>query len=218
MANQSAWSTEYFDDRPLEYKGQAETAAAASPHTAVPVGNPPPMYTTGKSNSAAGRNTGSVSSFSVLVCMFLVPRVLQVIFLIIALSVTAAIPDFTAFSSLTFLLSMAVIALVYSLAVLVWVIICLVSGNSQFGGTGSLAAYITFILDQVLAYTLLAACAAACAVIVSVDDGEILAGTSCASLGIATPCSKAKAAISMGIFAFALLAFSAAISSQRLRA
>jgi hypothetical protein len=44
---------------------------------------------------------------------------------------------------------MAVIALVYSLAVLVWVIICLVSGNSQFGGTGSLAAYITFILDQV---------------------------------------------------------------------
>jgi DNA-binding IclR family transcriptional regulator len=71
---------------------------------------------------------------------------------------------------------------------------------------------------QVLAYTLLAACAAACAVIVSVDDGEILAGTSCASLGIATPCSKAKAAISMGIFAFVLLAFSAAISSQRLRA
>jgi hypothetical protein len=83
---------------------------------------------------------------------------------------------------------------------------------------------------QVLAYTLLAACAAACAVIVSVDDGEIVAliasvvdgeivtGTSCASLGIATPCSKAKAAISMGIFAFALLAFSAAISSQRLRA
>jgi hypothetical protein len=48
-----------------------------------------------------------------------------------------------------FLLSMDVIALVYSLAVLVWVIICLVSGNSQFGGTGSLAAYITCILDQV---------------------------------------------------------------------
>ncbi len=44
---------------------------------------------------------------------------------------------------------MDVIALVYSLAVLVWVIVCLVSGNSQFGGTGSLAAYITFILDQV---------------------------------------------------------------------
>jgi hypothetical protein len=44
---------------------------------------------------------------------------------------------------------MVVIALVYSIAVLVWVIICLVSGNSQFGGTGSLAAYITFILDQV---------------------------------------------------------------------
>ncbi len=40
---------------------------------------------------------------------------------------------------------MDVIALVYSLAVLVWVIICLVSGNSQFGGTGS----ITFILDLV---------------------------------------------------------------------
>jgi hypothetical protein len=218
MANQSAWSTEYFDDRPLEYKAQLETAAAASPRTAVPSGNPPPMYTTGKSNSAAGRNTGSVSSFSVLVCIFLVPRVLQVIFLIIALSVTAAIPDFTVFSSLKFLLSMDVIALVYSLAVLVWIIICLVSGNSQFGGTGSLVAYITFILDQVLAYTLLAACAAACAVIVFVDDGEILTGTNCASLGIATPCSKAKAAISMGILAFALLAFSAAISSQRLRA
>jgi hypothetical protein len=44
---------------------------------------------------------------------------------------------------------MDVIALVYSLAVLVWVIICLVSGKSQLGGTGSLAAYITFILDQV---------------------------------------------------------------------
>ncbi len=70
---------------------------------------------------------------------------------------------------------------------------------------------------QVLAYTLLAACAAAAAVIVFIDDGEILAGN-CASLGIATPCSKAKAAISMGILAFALLAFSAAISSQRLRA
>jgi hypothetical protein len=54
---------------------------------------------------------------------------------------------------------MHVIALVYSLAVLVWVIICLVSWNSQFGGTGSFAAYITcagylatyitFILDLV---------------------------------------------------------------------
>jgi hypothetical protein len=92
MANQTAWSTEYFDDRPLEYKAQVETAAA------VPVGNPPPMYTTGNSNSAAGRNTGSVSSCA-LVCFLLVPRVLQVIFLIIAMSVTAAIPDFTDFSS-----------------------------------------------------------------------------------------------------------------------
>jgi hypothetical protein len=100
MANQSAWGTESFDDRPLEYKAQRETAAAASPRTAVPVDNPPSIYTTGKSNSAAGRNTGSVSSFSVLVCIFLVPRVLQVIFLIIALSVTAAIPDFSKFSSL----------------------------------------------------------------------------------------------------------------------
>jgi hypothetical protein len=97
MANQSAWGTEYFDDRLLEYKAQVETA---SPHTAVPVGIPPPMYTTANSNSAAGRNTGSASSFIVLVCIFLVPRVLQVIFLIIALSVTAATPDLTQFSSL----------------------------------------------------------------------------------------------------------------------
>jgi hypothetical protein len=208
MAHQTAWSTKYFDDRPLEYKAQVETAAAASPRTAVPVANPPPMYTTGNSNSAAGRNTGSVSSFGVLVCILLVPRVLQVIFLIIAMSVTAAIPDFTAFSSFKFLLSMDVIALVYSLAVLVWVIICLVSGNSQFGGTGSLAAYITFILDQVLAYTLLAASAAAAGVIVYIDDG-----TNCGSA-----CSEPNAAISMGMLAFALLAFSAAISSQRLRA
>jgi hypothetical protein len=74
------------------------------------------------------------------------------------------------------------------------------------------------ICTQVLAYILLAACAAAAAVIVSIDDGEILTGDNCASLGIATPCSKAKAAISMGILAFALLAFSAAMSSQRLRA
>jgi hypothetical protein len=100
MANQSAWGTEYFDDRPLEYKAQVETAAAASPRTAVPVGTPPPMYTTANSNSAAGRNTGSASSFVVLVCIFLVPRVLQVIFFIIALSVTAATPDLTQFSSL----------------------------------------------------------------------------------------------------------------------
>jgi hypothetical protein len=218
MANQSAWSTEYFDDRPLEFKAQVETAAAASPRTAVPVGNPPPMYTTGNSNSAAGRNTGSASSFIVLVCIFLVPRVLQVIFLIIALSVTAATPDFTGFSSLKFLLSMDVIALVYSLAVLVWVIVCLVSGNSQFGGTGSLAAYITFILDQVLAYTLLAACAAAAAVIVFIDS-ELLVLTS-VNYEIVTPSvsPKAKGAISMGILAFSFLAFSAAISSQRLRA
>jgi len=101
MANQPAWSTEYFDDRPLEYKAQVETAAAASPRTAAPVGIPPPMYTTGNSNSAAGRNTGSVSSFVVLVCILVVPRVLQVIFLIIAMSVTGAIPDFTLSSSLT---------------------------------------------------------------------------------------------------------------------
>ncbi len=44
---------------------------------------------------------------------------------------------------------MDVIALVYSLAVLVWIIICLVSGNYQFAVTGSLAAWITCILDQV---------------------------------------------------------------------
>jgi hypothetical protein len=100
MANQSAWGTEYFDDRPLEYKAQRETAAGASPGTAVPVGIPSPLYTTANSNSAAGRNTGPASSFIVLACIFLVPRVLQVIFLIIALSLTAAIPDFTEFSSL----------------------------------------------------------------------------------------------------------------------
>ncbi len=45
---------------------------------------------------------------------------------------------------------MDVITLVYSIAQLVWVIYGLVSGNSdQFRGTGSLAAYITFVFDQV---------------------------------------------------------------------
>jgi hypothetical protein len=49
-----------------------------------------------------------------------------------------------------FLLAMDVITLVYSFAQLVWVIYGLVSGNSdQFRGTGSLAAYITFVFDQV---------------------------------------------------------------------
>jgi len=61
---------------------------------------------------------------------------------------------------------------------------------------------------QLLAYTLLAACAAAAGVIVPIDDGN-----NCGSF-----CSEANAAISMGMLAFALLAFSAAISSQRLRA
>jgi hypothetical protein len=101
MANQSGWSTEYFDGRPHEYKAQVETAAAASPRTAVPVAIPAATYTTGNSNSAAGRNTRSVSSFSVLVCIVLVSRVLQVIFLVIALSVTAAIGGFTELHSLT---------------------------------------------------------------------------------------------------------------------
>jgi hypothetical protein len=117
---------------------------------------------------------------------------------------------------------MVVIALVYSIAVLVWVIICLVSGNSQFGGTGSLAAYITFILDQVLAYTLLAACAAPAAVSLFIDDGELQTWISgeCGLDGqyISTTSPIVKAAVSMGMLAFALLAFSAAISSQRLRA
>jgi hypothetical protein len=49
-----------------------------------------------------------------------------------------------------FLLAMDVITLVYSIAQLVWVIYGLVSGNyDQFRGTGSLAAYITFVFDQV---------------------------------------------------------------------
>ncbi len=74
------------------------------------------------------------------------------------------------------------------------------------------------ICTQVLAYTLLAACAAAAAVIVSIDDGEILTGTNCASLGIATRCSKANAAISMGHSAFTLLSGLAAFSSQGIRA
>ncbi|CAK9861851.1 unnamed protein product [Sphagnum jensenii] len=199
MAHQTAWSTEYFDDRPLEYKAQVETAAAASPRTAAPVGIPPPMYTTGNSNSAAGRNTGSGSSFVVLVCILLVPRVLQVIFLIIAMSLTAAIPGFTAFSSLKFLLSLHVIALVYSLAVLVWVIICLVSGNSQFRRTGL---YITFILDLLLACTLLAADTAAAVVTVDVDGRS-----NCGS-----PCLEQSAAISMGTLAINFLVFSARIS------
>ncbi|KAH8945784.1 hypothetical protein BDL97_12G058900 [Sphagnum fallax] len=216
MAYQTAWSTEYFDDRPLEYKAQVETAAAASPRTAVPVGNPPPMYTTGNSNSAAGRNTGSVSSCA-LVCFLLVPRVLQVIFLIIAMSVTAAIPDFTDFSSFKFLLSMHVIALVYSLAVLVWVIICLVSWNSQFGGTGSFAAYITcagylatyitFILDLLLACTLGAAGVAAAVVTVDVDGGA-----NCGS-----PCSEQNAAVSMGQLTIGLLGFSAGVSRSMMQ-
>jgi hypothetical protein len=204
MANQTAWSTEYFDDRPLEYKAQVETAAAPSPRTAAPVGIPPPMYTTANSNSAAGRKTGSVSSFGVLVCILLVPRVLQVIFLIIAMSVTAAIPGFTAFSSLKFLLSMDVIALVYSLAVLVWVIICLVSGNSQLGGTGS---YITFILDLLLACTLGAAGVAAAVVTVDVDGGA-----NCGS-----PCLEQNAAIFMGSLTITLLSFSAGVSRSMMQ-
>jgi hypothetical protein len=100
MANQSAWTTEYFDDRPLEYKVQAETAAVASPHDAVPVGTLHPMYVT-TGNSAAGRNAGSITRFDVLIVFTcLVPRVLQVLFLIIALSVTAAIPHLSLFSSI----------------------------------------------------------------------------------------------------------------------
>ncbi len=71
---------------------------------------------------------------------------------------------------------------------------------------------------QVLAYTLLAACAAAAAVIVFIDS-ELLVLTS-VNYEIVTPSvsPKAKGAISMGILAFSFLAFSAAISSQRLRA
>jgi hypothetical protein len=100
MANQSAWSTEYFDDRPLEYKVQAETAAVASPHDAVPVGSLHPMYVT-TGNPAAGRNAGSIRRFDVLIVFTcLVPRVLQVLCLIIALSVTAAIPHLSLFSSI----------------------------------------------------------------------------------------------------------------------
>jgi hypothetical protein len=71
---------------------------------------------------------------------------------------------------------------------------------------------------KVLAYTLLAACAAAAAVIVFIDS-ELLVLTS-VNYEIVTPSvsPKAKGAISMGILAFSFLAFSAAISSQRLRA
>ncbi len=71
---------------------------------------------------------------------------------------------------------------------------------------------------QVLAYTLLAACVAAAAVIVFIDT-EIQVSSNF-DYQIMTPSvsPKAKGAISMGILAFAFLAFSAAISSQRLRA
>ncbi len=100
MANQSAWTTEYFDDRPLEYKVQAETPAVASPHDAVPVGTLHPTYVT-TGNSAAGRNARSIRRLDVLIVFTcLVPRVLQVLFLIIALSVTAAIPHLSLFSSI----------------------------------------------------------------------------------------------------------------------
>jgi hypothetical protein len=99
MANQSAWTTEYFDDRPLEYKVQAETPAVASPHDALPVPMHPIYVTTG--NSAAGRNARSIRRLDVLIVFTcLVPRVLQVLFLIIALSVTAAIPHLSLFSSI----------------------------------------------------------------------------------------------------------------------
>ncbi len=76
---------------------------------------------------------------------------------------------------------------------------------------------------QVLAYSLLAASAAVAAVVVFVGD-ELQVNEHCKlryseSLGIATPCScKAKAAAAMGVLAFALLAFSAAISSHHLHA
>ncbi len=75
---------------------------------------------------------------------------------------------------------------------------------------------------QVLAYTLLAACAAPAAVSLFIDDGELQTWISgeCGLDGqyISTTSPIVKAAVSMGMLAFALLAFSAAISSQRLRA
>ncbi len=76
---------------------------------------------------------------------------------------------------------------------------------------------------RVLAYSLLAASAALAALVVFIGD-ELQVNKHCKlthseSLGIATPCScKAKPAAAMGILAFALLAFSAAISRQHLHA
>ncbi len=75
----------------------------------------------------------------------------------------------------------------------------------------------------VLAYFLLAASAAVAALVVFIGD-ELQVNKHCKlthfeSLGIGTPCScKAKAAAAMGILSFALLAFSAAISSRHLHA
>lgn len=209
-----AWDSEYFDKRPTPGVGADGGSTMPPPHAHGAVAPPPAMY-----NNPAMESNKDDNFFGAIV---LALRAAQIVFTVIGLGVMASLRptanedyyyydfSFTQVDSYIGVLSLDVIVCLYAIVQLV---LCFIQRSNQgkyLSSPTTAAAKLTFVLDQVLAYALVAAAGAAAG-----SALEIRKDISCRRAWTVI-CSKGEASVAMSFLAFAFLAATAALYSVRL--
>ncbi|XP_073385218.1 CASP-like protein UU1 isoform X1 [Physcomitrium patens] len=211
-----AWDSEYFDKRATPGVGAVGGSKMPPPHAHGAVAPPPAMY-----NNPAMESNKDDNFFGAIVLSL---RAAQIVFTVVGLGVMGSLKhtshgdyyyyyydfSFTQVDSYIGVLSLDVIVCLYAIVQLV---LCFIQRSNQgkyLSSPTTVAAKLTFVFDQVLAYALVATAGAAAG-----SALEIRKGTSCSGTWTVI-CSKGEASVAMSFFAFAFLAATAAVYSVRL--
>ncbi|KAH9543477.1 hypothetical protein CY35_13G067200 [Sphagnum magellanicum] len=121
---------------------------------------------------------------------------------------------FNSFSSYIYLVSMNAIVFVYSTLQFVQIAYTVISGIS-FIPSILITTWVTFCVDQVLAYLMMSASSSAATFSIISHNGEMGVDL-CSYYGLHSFCSQADAAVAMSFFAFTAMSLSTILSGYRL--
>ncbi|CAK9201689.1 unnamed protein product [Sphagnum jensenii] len=121
---------------------------------------------------------------------------------------------FNSFSSYIYLVSMNAIVFVYSSLQFVQIAYTVISGIS-FIPSILITTWVTFCVDQVLAYLMMSASSSAATFSIISHNGEMGVHL-CSYYGLHSFCSQADAAVAMSFFAFTAMSLSTILSGYRL--
>ncbi|CAM6029439.1 unnamed protein product [Sphagnum balticum] len=121
---------------------------------------------------------------------------------------------FNSFSSYIYLVSMNAIVFVYSTLQFVQIAYTVISGIS-FIPSILITTWVTFCVDQVLAYLMMSASSSAATFSIIAHNGEMGVHL-CSYYGLHSFCSQADAAVAMSFFAFTAMSLSTILSGYRL--